>query len=80
MRNLPFVYKGDLKIFEKECIEIKNNYPNFSNFIDNYFIINKKPFFIDKSLDYLSVLKDYRTNYFLEITMVILKLNLGSID
>ena len=24
--NLPFIYKGDLKIFEKECRDIKNNY------------------------------------------------------
>ena len=27
--NLPFIYKGDLKIFKKECIEIKNNYQNY---------------------------------------------------
>ena len=42
--NLPFIYKGDLKIFEKECRDIKNNYPIYTNFIDNYFIIYKKNF------------------------------------
>ena len=55
-----------MKIFEKECIDIKNNYPLYTNFIDNYFIINKKSYFIDGSLDYLRVPKDCRTNNFLE--------------
>ena len=75
--NLPFIYKGDLKIFEKECIDIKNNYPLYTNFIDNYFIINKKSYFIDGSLDYLRVPKDCRTNNFLENYNGYIKSKLG---
>ena len=42
--KIPFIYKGDMKIFEKECNRISKKYPNHLNFIKNYFMNNKKIF------------------------------------
>ena len=44
----------------KEKIEdiienILTNYPKYRNFIENYFIINKLPYFKDNSLNYHSI-------------------------
>ena len=55
-----------MEIFDKECRDIKENYPIYTNFIENYFIINKKIYFQDGSLNYFKVLKDCRTNNYLE--------------
>ena len=40
--NLPFIYKGDIKILEKECKTLSEIFPDHSNFINNYFLENKK--------------------------------------
>ena len=61
----------------KKNVYIKNNYPNYTNFIDNYFIVNKKSFFIDGWLNYSSVPKDCRTNNFLENYNGYIKSKLG---
>ena len=47
-------------------MKIKNNFQINTNFIDNYFIIYTKNFFIDGSLNYLRVQKDCRTINILE--------------
>ena len=54
-----------MEIFDKECRDIKENYPIYTNFIENYFIINKKIYFQDGSLNF-NVPKDCRTNNYLE--------------
>ena len=66
-----------MKIFEKECNRISKKYPNHLNFINNYFINNKKNFFEDQSLNYHLIPLDCRTNSFLENYNGYIKSKLG---
>ena len=75
--NLPFIYKGDIKIFEKECKTLSEIFPDHSNFINNYFLENKRKYFQDQSLNYNLVPKDCRTNNFLENYNGYIKSKLG---
>ena len=75
--KLPFIFKGNIEIFDKECRDIKENYPKYTNFIENYFIINKKIYFQDGSLNYFNVPKDCRTNNYLENYNGYIKSKLG---
>ena len=75
--NLPFYYKGDIKIFNEECKKLITKYPEYTNFINNYFIKNKIEYFIDQSLNYNLVPKDCRTNSFLENYNGYIKSKLG---
>ena len=75
--KLPFIFKGNMEIFDKECRDIKENYPIYTNFIENYFIINKKIYFQDGSLNYFKVPKDCRTNNYLENYNGYIKSKLG---
>lgn len=75
--NLPFIYKGDIKIFEKECKSLSELFPDHSNFINNYFLENKKKYFEDQSLNYNLIPKDCRTNNFLENYNGYIKSKLG---
>ena len=43
---IPINYKGDMNMFNNLINDLKKQYPNFIDFIDNYFIKNKKQFFI----------------------------------
>ena len=74
---MPIIFKGNMEIFDKECRDIKENYPKYTNFIENYFIINKKIYFQDGSLNYFNVLKDCRTNNYLENYNGYIKTKLG---
>ena len=56
--KLPFIYKGDMNILTKQRDKIINRCPKFENFINNYFIENKFPFFKDNSLNYEIIPKD----------------------
>ena len=49
---LPLTYKGDIKFFDDKIDSLKKNYEDFNNFINNYFIKNKRRFFISKDFDY----------------------------
>ena len=75
--NLPFEYKGDIKILENECKSLRELYPEHSNFINNYFLENKRKYFEDQSLNYNLVPKDCRTNNFLENYNGYIKSKLG---
>ena len=66
LSSLPFIYKGEIKkvkIFIKNIIE---EYPLYTNFLNNFFIANKLTFFEDQSLNYFRIPKDCRTNNYLE--------------
>ena len=63
---IPLLYKGDMKIFNQECDNLCKKYPRYHNFINNYFIKNKKEYFEDKSLNYSNIPKGCRKNSFLE--------------
>ena len=56
---------------------VKENYPLYYNFIDNYFMINKKKFYIDGSLNYLQVPINCKTCNFLENYNGYIKSKLG---
>ena len=75
--RIPFIYKGDMKIFESECKKLSNEFPKYVNFINNYFITNKRKYFEDGSLDYSKVPKDCRSNSFLENYNGFIKNKLG---
>ena len=62
--NLPFKYKGNLKYIYDKCNYLSIEYSNHYNFIYNYFLPNKLPFFEDNSLDYFKVPNDCRSNSF----------------
>ena len=52
-------------------------YPNYNNFINNYFVFNKRKLFENQSLNYHNIPKDCRTNNFLENYNGYLKEKLG---
>ena len=55
-----------MNIFDEECKRLKKKYINHNNFINNYFIFNKRKLFENQSLNYHNIPKDCRTNNFLE--------------
>ena len=56
---LPLNYKGDIKFFDNKTDYLKKNNEKFSNFINNYFIKNKRKYFITKDLTIIIYLKTY---------------------
>ena len=65
LSSIPY-YKGNIEIDNKILEDTKKLYKYHSNFIENYFKINKMPYFIDNSLNYDIIPDDCRTNNFLE--------------
>ena len=74
---IPLKYKGDMNEFEKIIIDINKRYPEYSNFITNYFVKYKKKYFQDGTYNYSLIPKDCRTNSFLENYNNFIKHNLG---
>ena len=66
LSSIPYNYKGNIEIVNKILEDTKKLYKYHSNFIENYFKINKMPYFIDNSLNYDIIPDDCRTNNFLE--------------
>ena len=64
--RIHLLFKGNIKIFDKITDELKNKYPNFENFVENYFIKNKRKFFVSKDFDYYHIPNDSRSNSYLE--------------
>ena len=64
--KLPFAYKGNIQYVKTFCDNLSNEKKAYSNYINNYFLPNKLPYFEDNSLNYYNVPKDARTNNFLE--------------
>ena len=75
--KIPFYYNGDMNIFDEECKRLKKKYINHNNFINNYFVFNKRKFFENQSLNYHNIPNDCRTNNFLENYNGYLKEKLG---
>ena len=73
----PILYKGDISFINKTLKNICNEYPKYTNFIENYFKINKLKYFIDDSLNYSNIPIDCRTNNFIENYNSFIKLQLG---
>lgn len=74
---IPLNYKGDMKIFEDIISDIIARYPTYNDFINNYFIKNKKNFFQNGIYNYALIPQDCRTNSFLENYNNYIKQNLG---
>ena len=74
---LPLTYKGDIKFFDDKIDSLKKNYEDFNNFINNYFIKNKRRFFISKDFDYYNIPQDIRSNSYIETYNKFIKENLG---
>ena len=45
--KLPFIYKGYINIIKENCDEIIQKYPEYHNYITNYFLISKIKYFED---------------------------------
>ena len=63
---LPLNYKGVIKFFDTKTDYLKKNNEKFSNFINNYFIKNKRKYFISKDFDYYNIPQDIRSNSYIE--------------
>ena len=77
LSSLPFIYKGDIKKIKNFINNIIEEYPNYTNFLNNYFMVNKFTFFEDQSLNYFRIPKDCRTNNYLENYNGYIKKELG---
>ena len=75
--KLPFIYKGKIEYVLGYLENIKKEYPNYINFLDEYFIKNKLEYFKDLSLDYSRIPNDCRTNNYLENYNGYIKSQLG---
>ena len=78
--KLPFIYKSDVSIIKKNCDDIIEKYPEYYNYITNYFLPSKMKYFEDNSLNYFDVPKDCRSNSFLENYNGYIKEKLGKRD
>ena len=74
---LPITYNGDYKICQNTLKNLKSKFPEYENFLTNYFEKNFETFFLDKSLDYQSIPSNCRTNNFLENYNGYIKSQLG---
>ena len=74
---LPIIYNGDYKICQNTLKKLKSKFPQYDNFLSNYFEKNFEPYFLDKSLDYQSIPSNCRTNNFLENYNGYIKSQLG---
>ena len=74
---MPFIYKSDVSIIKKNCDDIIEKYPEYYNYITNYFLPSKMKYFEDNSLNYFEVPKDCRSNSFLENYNKYIKEKLG---
>ena len=63
---LPIIYNGDYNICLNTLKMLKFKFPEYDNFLSNYFEKTFEPYFLDKSLDYQSIPSNCRTNNFLE--------------
>ena len=45
---IPLVYNGNIDIFNEIVEVIKNRHPNYKEFINNYFVKNKKNYLMKK--------------------------------
>ena len=57
--------------------KLKSQFPEYNNFLTNYFVKNFEHFYLDKSLDYQSIPSNCRTNNFLENYNGYIKTHLG---
>ena len=75
--KVPLIYKGNIKYSDEIMINFKENHKNFLQFIDKYFIKNKRIFFVDKIYDYYHIPNDIRSNSYLENYSKYIKGKLG---
>ena len=66
MGLLPLIYNGDIKNFNNFCQKLKNGYPNYNNFIENYFIPKKLNYFLNGEYNFDKIREDCKSNSFLE--------------
>ena len=58
LSELPIVYNGNLNYIDNRLNRIIENYPEYTNYINNYFKKYKIPFFKDESLNYYNIPKN----------------------
>ena len=71
---LPNLYKGDIKLLLNKLNEIKENYPNFTKYVDEYFIKYKLEYFQNGNYNLLPL--DCRSNSCIENYNLFMKQNL----
>ena len=74
---LPIIYNGDYNICLNTLKMLKFKFPEYDNFLSNYFEKTFEPYFLNKSLDYQSIPSNCRTNNFLENYNGYIKSQLG---
>ena len=74
---LPLQYKGDINLINNKLNQLIQNYPRFEHIIENYFKVNKLPYFINGDYNYNDLPIDCRSNSYLENYNLYMKQNLG---
>ena len=63
---LPLLYNGNMSYFYNYLEILKNDYPNYSNYINNYYIKYYNEYFKNNEYNYNILPEDCKSNSFLE--------------
>ena len=74
---LPLNYKGNIDYFDSFLNNLKKDFPEFINVLNNYFIKYKRHFFLSGEYNYNNLPMDCRSNSYIENYNLYLKKNLG---
>ena len=76
--KLPLIYKGDMKKFDEFINILISENKQFKNFINNYFIKNKRKYFVNEDYNYSKDLYTVRSNSYIESYNKYVKNELGN--
>lgn len=76
--KLPLIYKGDMKKFDEFINILISENKQFKNFINNYFIKNKRKYFVNEDYNYSKDLYAVRSNSYIESYNKYVKNELGN--
>ena len=77
--KLPLIYKGNMNYFNEYINQLKIENKPFKNFIENYFVKNKKKYFVNEDYNYYKYSDTIRSNSYIETYNKYIKSQLGNI-
>ena len=76
--KLPLIYKGNMKIFDEFINNLISENKPFINFINNYFLKNKRKYFLNEDYNYSKYICTVRSNSYIEYYNKYVKNELGN--